>query len=96
MEWGIDQQLNMLRLFVDLQVAKLALYIVDLSNAVFIIIYFRQYVMCVVVHQCDRYFRFVNFKGDGKNKKEKIQKKDKTGYGDGIFKQPDENECKKI
>ena len=41
---------------------------------------------CVVVHQCDRYFRFVNFKGDGKNKKEKIQKKDKTGYGDGIFK----------
>ena len=41
MEWGIDQQLNMLRLFVDLQVAKLALYIVDLSNAVFIIIYFR-------------------------------------------------------
>ena len=41
MEWGIDQQLNMLRLFFDLQVAKLALYIVDLSNAVFIIIYFR-------------------------------------------------------
>ena len=41
MEWGIDQQLNMLRLFVDLQVVKLALYIVDLSNAVFIIIYFR-------------------------------------------------------
>ena len=40
---------------------------------------------CVVVHQCDRYFRFVNFKGDGKNKKEKIQKKDKTGYGDGNF-----------
>ena len=41
MEWGIDRQLNMLRLFFDLQVAKLALYIVDLSNAVFIIIYFR-------------------------------------------------------
>ena len=41
MEWGIDQQLNMLRLLFDLQVAKLALYIVDLSNAVFIIIYFR-------------------------------------------------------
>ena len=41
--------------------------------------------MCVVVHQCDRYFRFVNFKGDGKIKKRKSKKRTKQAMVMGFL-----------